>query len=65
MSLPDIYTTGAYLRPMEVDGKWRWVVMSFNDDSYEDGELVTPTEIGSNQDALILKEDQEYKIGGY
>ncbi len=35
-----IFTSGADLKPMQLkNGKWAWVVVSFEDDSYCEGEV--------------------------
>lgn len=53
-----IYTTGAYLEPVQTrDKKWRWVVVEFEGDSYMDGELVNPTEMADHKSEMIIKED--------
>ena len=47
----EIYTTGANVVPMQLsNGKWAWVVQSFEDDSYSDGEIFNP--ISAHQDNL-------------
>ncbi|MBI4654562.1 MAG: hypothetical protein HY752_06165 [Nitrospirae bacterium] len=44
---PKIYTTGAHLVPMKImkgkEERYVWVVYEFDDDSYIDGELCSPT----------------------
>ncbi|CAG0947801.1 hypothetical protein ANRL1_04569 [Anaerolineae bacterium] len=36
-----IYTTGAYIAPMQLlNGKWVWVVSEFEDDTFRDGDLL-------------------------
>ena len=54
-----INTTGAYLVPMEVQENgtlvWRWVVKSFNDDTYNtQGQLVSPTVSAARKDELLI-----------
>jgi hypothetical protein len=64
MDILEVYTNGAYLQAMEVNGKWRWVVMSFEDDSFIDGNIVDVTELANTKENLILDEDVTYRIDG-
>ncbi len=49
----EIYTTGAYVRSMKVDGQWRWIVTSFEGgDSYDDDSVFNPPEIADTQEEL-------------
>jgi hypothetical protein len=55
---PRIYSTGAYLVPMEINknGKIRfvWVVDEFEDDSYDkNGELCSPKLYVSKRESLL------------
>jgi len=49
-----VYTTGAYLVPVEfADGSWHWVVSQFEDDTFLNGETFNPPEI-ANSIALLV-----------
>jgi len=58
----DIYTTGAYLRPIQVtdsesNPKWVWTVSEFNDDSFLGGTYCQPLEQADTRESLIKKEE--------
>jgi hypothetical protein len=42
-----IYTTGAFLRPIKKAGIWIWKVIEFSDDSFKDGVCINPVEFSS------------------
>lgn len=54
-----IFTDGAFCEPLEcVDPEtgqkiWRWVVASFEDDSYMDGEYVEPVNAAKTRSELM------------
>lgn len=55
---PTIYTTGAHLRPTKItypNGReeWRWIVVEFEDDSFEDGDVFNPPESASTLKKLL------------
>lgn len=55
---PQIYTTGAYLRPLQVkntDGEefWIWTVEQFEDDTYKSGNIYNPNIIANSLEQLI------------
>ena len=59
-----IYTTGAFLAPVNVtDGNgnivWLWAVSQFNDDTYLDGELCSPIVKADNDEDLLLTDNEE------
>ena len=39
----DVFTTGAYLKAQKINNKWVWIVIGFEDDTYEDGEVIDPS----------------------
>ena len=44
-----IYTTGAYLMPVLcADNKWRWSVSTFEDDTFQDGDIFNPAFVSSD-----------------
>lgn len=53
----EIFTTGAFLKAIEIDinGKRqiRWIVTQFEDDSFENGELIIPFESADSEEKLI------------
>lgn len=63
---PMIFTNGAFLSPgrVIVNGKevWCWIVESFEDDSYCDGEMVYPRENASNKEELLEMIDKELEL---
>ena len=46
------FTTGAYIVPKEIEGTWRWVVDSFEDSTFIDGQEIDAQEISSNEAGL-------------
>lgn len=46
------FTTGAYIVPKEIDGTWRWVVDSFEDSTFIDGQEIDAQEISSSEAGL-------------
>lgn len=52
-----IYTTGATLQAIEVEingvKQWRWVVTSFEDDSYQNGKTIDICEYAESKDKLL------------
>ncbi|ATA87947.1 hypothetical protein [Capnocytophaga gingivalis] len=52
----EIFTTGAFLKAIEIDinGKrqFRWIVTQFEDDSFENGELIIPIESADSEEKL-------------
>lgn len=47
------FTTGAHIAPVQINGKWRWIVTEFEDDTFVDGELVNPDSVADTEDGLI------------
>ena len=59
-----IFTTGAYCEPRQwtdADGKtqWRWIVVGFEDDSYQDGDYVSPVVSADTRDNLMEEIDED------
>ena len=59
----NIYTTGAYLAPLKVrdsDGAvvWIWAVSQFEDDTYCDGKICSPTVIAKASNKLLLTDNE-------
>ena len=59
-----IYTTGAFLTPLKVtddegNPQWLWVVTSFDDSTYLDGESCSPVVNAETCDELLLTDDDE------
>lgn len=56
-----IFTTGAFIVPVRVriNGieTWRWIVDSFEDDSFFDGEIFNPPEYANAFDKLFVFPD--------
>ncbi len=55
---PKIFTTGAFLSPLKVtdsEGKeiWLWYVSEFIDDSFKDGDIYNPKELGHTKKSLL------------
>jgi hypothetical protein len=56
---PQIYTTGVFLRPMQVkdangNNIWVWTVEKFEDDSYYNGEICNPLEVATTLEQLKI-----------
>jgi hypothetical protein len=57
--LPEIYTTGAYLRPLEIineEGEkiYIWYVSKFESDSFYDGETCDSKECANSKEGLLM-----------
>ena len=54
---PKIYTMGAHLVPMKIikgkEERYCWVVLEFDDDTYLDGKLCSPTVYADSSENLI------------
>ncbi|MEK7664537.1 MAG: hypothetical protein AAB361_00160 [Patescibacteria group bacterium] len=54
-----IFSTGTHLQSVEciIDGKkqWRWVAVSFEDESFIDGKEINPIEYAKKQEGLVEK----------
>jgi len=49
-----IFTSGAFVTPvLQTDGMYRWVVTSFEDDTFEDGVEILPVEVSRDVDGLF------------
>jgi hypothetical protein len=53
-----VFTTGAFVVPVRVKingiEAWRWIIDSFEDDSFFDGKVFNPSEYASNFDKLFV-----------
>lgn len=38
---PEAYTTGAFIQPVWLNGKYYWIVDRFEDDTFIDGECIS------------------------
>jgi len=59
MSDNRIFTIGAFLEPLKIQGfngkdKWVWVVNSFEDESFKDGEVFNPLETAESLEELLV-----------
>ncbi|MDR1484316.1 MAG: hypothetical protein LBT09_05790 [Planctomycetaceae bacterium] len=65
---PQIYTTGAYLRPLKtVDSEgnemWVWYVEKFEgDDSFKDDEIYNPVEVANSLEKLLVDATAEVEV---
>ena len=53
-----VFTTGAFLRPLQTTDQsgqvvWVWVVAKFEDDSFRNGEIYNPVEQAENLKKLL------------
>lgn len=55
----EIYTTGAYLEPKLIEGKYMWIVTRFEEPSFKDGREVLTFEWADLERDLIGKEQEE------
>jgi hypothetical protein len=50
-----LFATGVYIMPcLCADGKYRWVVTTFDDDTFEDGDVFNPAFVSAN-DVNVLE----------
>lgn len=53
-----IFAIGVFLQPVKCTinekEQWRWVAVSFEDDSFLNGETVNPNEYAENVEGLII-----------
>jgi hypothetical protein len=55
-----IYTTGAYLRPVKVGTTYIWGVVGFNDDTYNDnGSCCSPCVSATDWQHLLTENDKK------
>lgn len=57
-----IYTTGAFLTPIIVNGQWVWMVSRFNDDTFRDGEVFNPPVCADTIEKLETEETWSDKL---
>jgi hypothetical protein len=60
-----VFTTGAALEAREVDGKWRWVVASFEDDTFWDGQTLSVNEAADTREQLVTLEPADEVSGDF
>jgi hypothetical protein len=48
-----IYATGVFLTSRLIDGKYRWLAERFEDDSFEDGDVIDPDVVADTPDGLV------------
>jgi hypothetical protein len=48
-----VYTNGAFVQPIFYNGHWRWIVDSFEEDSFFDGDEVNTLETAYSESDLI------------
>jgi len=54
------FATGAFIETLQmVDGSWRWVVTSFEDDTFIDGEYVDVVEFANSEGEMISPLEDE------
>ena len=63
----DLYSTGCFLSPMQIqlgnkEWKWIWVVNSFDSDSYYLGDYIELNPVADTQNGLIQTEILEFKV---
>ncbi len=53
------YTTGAFISPFFIkeENKWVWIVREFDDDTFCDGDLISPKEESEHIDDIIETEE--------
>ena len=54
-----INTTGAFVKPKLVDGKWCWVVVEFESDSFYDGDYIGLETEGETWQELVRDDDED------
>jgi hypothetical protein len=56
----EIFTTGAYLYPIEgADGRFYWAVGGFEDDSFMDGDIFNPLESADKLEDLLKDRSEQ------
>lgn len=61
MERTDIFTTGAFLHPVQINDnegnkKWFWIVSSFEDESFKGGFLCNPVSVADVQEGLLIND---------
>jgi len=51
------FTTRAFISPVEIDGKFFWIVTQFEDDTYCDGDVISPKVSGDSILDLVVTEE--------
>lgn len=54
-----IFTTGAFLQPTQINGTYYWIVIDFEDDSFLDGKYINPRICTEKVENLIIQEEEE------
>jgi hypothetical protein len=54
-----IFTNGAFLKSVEIEGQWHWIVTGFEDDSFKNGELFNPPVSAESEEALLKSETED------
>ena len=63
MKKTEIYTTGAFLKPIKTMNEngnevWMWAVSYFNDDTFQNGERCNPVECADTIDSLFEPDEE-------
>ena len=58
-----IFATGVFLKPLKVaiNGReqWRWIAVSFEDDSFFNGEYINPYTYAETKAGLIIPDEED------
>lgn len=57
-----IFATGVFLQPVKCTinntEQWRWIAVGFEDDSFYDGEIVSPNEYADSIDDMVVADGE-------
>ena len=59
----DVFATGVYLSPVEIDGQWRWIATMFEDDTFWSGDSVDVKISADTPEGLVEFYTEEDIIG--
>lgn len=55
-----VFTTGAKIEEREIEGRWHWVVVGFEDDTFWDGMTLNVNDSSATREGLVnLEEDED------
>lgn len=54
------FTDGAFISPIFIDGKYRWIVVEFDGDTYCDGNVIYPDTEADSIMELAYQEGLDY-----
>ena len=54
-----VFTTGAKIEEREIEGKWHWIVVGFEDDTFWDGMTLDVNETADTREGLVTLDAED------